>query len=106
MGGYRQPYSGVNRGGESFQTPLPDAQDGMTFNEKRLDSSRTTVHCVDIFGNRNTDLGQGMANHPLNADNAPRMPENRPQTNGSTYPNVVSIKARDTNIKGGGQMYA
>lgn len=106
MNGFKQSYPGLNRGGEKYNTDLPNAQDGLTFNERRLDSARTTIHVADISGDRNTDNNQGMNYHTFGNGNAPRMPENRPQTDGDTYPNVVSIKVRDAKIKGGGQMYA
>lgn len=85
----------------SYVTPLPDAQDGLTFNERRLDSARTTTHVVDAMSDMNTVAGQGLSRHPLNRSDmgTTSMPQNRPQTDGTTYPNNTNITARDTKIK-------
>lgn len=99
MGGYKQPYPGVNRSGEKYNTPLPDASDNLSFNERRLDSARMTTHVAEAFGNQCTDIKQGMKYFPMNADNMDmtHVPENqRPAKNSDNiYPNNVSIKARD-----------
>lgn len=107
MGGYKQSYRGINRSGEKDNTDLPDAEDNLTFNEKRLDSARTTTHVSEAFGNMNTELGQGLSRHPLNGtlggdDNC--MPENQEQAKNSknVYSNSVNIKARDAS---GGKNY-
>lgn len=97
--GFKQPYPGVNRSGTQFNTPLPDAEDSLTFNERRLDSARATTHVADQYSNECTQPKQGMKFFPMNADNMGKthMPENqRPASNSDNiYPNNVSIKARD-----------
>lgn len=107
MGEVKQPYKGVNRSGTQYNTPLPDAEDNLTFNERRLDSARTTTHVADQFSNECTQTKQGMKYFPMNADNmgTTHMPENQVPAKDSdnVYPNNVSIKARDAS---GGKNYA
>lgn len=107
MGGIKQPYRGVNRSGTQFNTPLPDAEDNLTFNERRLDSARTTTHVADMMSDMNTQPKQGMKYFPMNADNmgTTSMPENQmPAANSkNVYPNSVNIKVRDAS---GGKDYA
>ena len=76
---------------------------GDTFNEKNLQNSFETTHIGDVLSNMNTKSKQGMTYHNLNRENIgeSEMPWNRPQTNGTTYPNTTDISARNTKIKGG-----
>lgn len=101
MGGYKQPYPQINRSADKYQTPLPDAQDGLTYNERHLDSARTTTHVADMASNMSTLAKQGMSYHNLNRDDMgdTTRAENRPQTDGSTYPNVTAITARNPQYK-------
>jgi hypothetical protein len=101
MSGYKQPYPQISRQADKFQTPLPDAQDGLSFNERRLDSARTTTHVADIASNMNTESRQGMSKHNLNQQNmgTTTRAENRPQTGGSVYPNTTAISARNPQFK-------
>lgn len=107
MGEYKQPYRGVDRSGSQYNTPLPDAQDNFSFNERRLDSARTTTHVADQYSNECTQPKQGMKYFPMNVDNMgeTHMPENQKQAKNSdnVYPDSISIKARDAS---GGQRYA
>lgn len=101
MGGYKQPYPQIARSADKFQTPLPDAQDGLTFNERRLDSSRTTTHVADMAADMNAVAGQGLSKHPLNRSDmgTTTRAENRPQTDGTAYPTTVNITARNPQFK-------
>lgn len=107
MGEYKQKYPGVNRSGTQYNTPLPNAEDNLSFNERRLDSARNTTHVADAFGNQCTETKQGMKYFPMNADNMgeTHMPNNQIQAKDSdnVYPNNISIKARDAS---GGKNYA
>lgn len=74
---------------------------GETFNERNLESAYESTFACDVLSNMNTKSKQGMSQHNLNRENIgeSEMPWNRPQTNGTTYPNTTNISAYNTNIK-------